>query len=89
MVRYTYRQFTDAPSFGPLTVRCAGCKQQVKGFESAVGSAGFYRLVGPWKKYGTAEQAGKVLCDSCMWRRKKYKEDFGIPCQQYAQLDPP
>lgn len=61
---------------GLLTVSCDRCKNYVKGFESVVGTAGFYRTGdSPWSKY--ADPPERVICDECMWKDERYIKEYG------------
>jgi len=78
----TYAKWLDAGII-EVSVECSRCKRTIRGFENALGTAGFYRLAGPWAKYGRNDET--ILCDSCMWNSEEYKMDYALPCQHFGQ----
>ena len=79
----SYYEWWDS---GPveITETCSRCGKIVLGWESILGSAGFYRVdKDPWFMY--AQDGDSILCDSCMFGSPLYQENYLKPCQHYAQ----
>lgn len=58
-----------------VAIKCNRCNRESDGYETDVGTAGFYKLTGYWTQFKRSEKE-EVICDECMWVDPKYIEMY-------------
>lgn len=61
-----------------IHVTCNRCKNEVTGFESIVGTAGFYRTSSDYKWSKYADPNEHIVCDECMYKDERYLKDHRL-----------